>query len=84
MESGFLLYVVAAALLALFRHQARGDHHVHQVLASILKAAPGKSTKIGCARRTDRVFDELSRRSGLKSESGPAAGLRSGPHSRAP
>ncbi len=33
MESGFLLYVVAAALLALFRHQARGHHHVHQVLA---------------------------------------------------
>ncbi len=46
MESGFLLYVLAAALLALFRHQVRGQsfddllaraardhHHVHPVLA---------------------------------------------------
>lgn len=46
MESGFLLYVLAAALLALFRRQVRGQsfddllaraardhHHVHRVLA---------------------------------------------------
>ncbi len=46
MESGFLLYVLAAALVVLFRRQARGqlfddllaraarDHHrVHRVLA---------------------------------------------------
>ncbi len=46
MESGFLLYVMAAALLALFQRQrhgqsfddllaraARDHHHVHRVLA---------------------------------------------------
>ncbi len=46
MESGFLLYVLVAALLALFRRQLRGQsfddllaraardhHHVHRVLA---------------------------------------------------
>ena len=46
MESGFLLYVLVAALLVLFRHHSRGQsfddllaraardhHHVHRVLA---------------------------------------------------
>ncbi len=65
MESGFLLYFLAAALLALFRRHSRGQsfdgllaraardhHHVHRVLA--------KHPKGGCWKENQAWMREAA------------------------